>query len=348
MRPPRLLLFSILISSGFACDPKADTVQFHPQISDQLRPGEMGTLLEVNDDSHWIEAIALSDNNLFIAVEWAGVYRMPKYGGDVVPLDEDANGAFYQLATDGTRVYWIHVTFDDSDYPFTEIKSQPVEGGPTTIIARGQFGIFNGGPSNRFQIADGFAYFSEDLGGQSALTQRVPLDGGERQTMISFPDAISTPPWIADDSGVYLTDTTIQRITAPGQTPELLATSPGPMATPFGSDANAIYLQTSNGLWSMSKADWSFSPIVVLSDDGYGGSGVMVNESNIYGVDATNAPARLMRFPKTGGTATPLAEVQDCLVYGGGAPFIAVDSQYVFLVCGPQNRIVVAPNVPAP
>jgi hypothetical protein len=40
--------------------------------------------------------------------------------------------------------------------------------------------------------------------------------------------------------------------------------------------------------------------------------------------------------------------VQDCLVYGGGAPFIAVDSQYVFLVCGPQNRIVVVPNLAAP
>jgi hypothetical protein len=344
----RLLLLSILVSSAIACNPAPDTVEFHPHINNQLRPGETGTLLELNDDRHWIEAIALSDNNLFIAVEWAGVYRMPKYGGDVVPLDEDANGAFYQLATDGDRVYWIHVTFDDSDYPFTEIKSQPVEGGPTTIIARGEFGIFNGGPSNRFQIAGGFAYFSDDLGNHPALTERVPLEGGQRQTLLSFAEAIDTPPWVADDTGLYLTDTTIQRLTAPGQTPEVLATSPGPMTAPFGSDANAIYLQTSNGLWSMSKADRSFSPIVAVSDDGYTGTGVMIDDSNIYGVDPTNAPAQLVRFPKNGGPVAPLAEVQDCLVYGGGAPFMAVDSQYVFLVCGPQNRIMVAPNPAAP
>lgn len=335
------------MSSGIACT-VPDTIHFNPHANEQLRPGETGTLLELTDGGHWIRDIAVSDNYLFIAVSWGGVYRMPKYGGDVVPLDEDPHGEFYQLATDGTRVYWIHVTFDDRDYPYTVVKSQSVDGGATATIARGPFGVF--GSSNQvdsFQATGSFVYWAYDTGGDTpGRIDRIPAGGGGRQMMASYADAQSVPFWVADDSGVYLTtDGVVEHLAAGEQAAEVLAPSPAPDARPVGQDANAVYLHSYNdsGVWTLSKASRSVSKIEVVSDHGYLGSAVAFDDTNIYGIDGQT----LVRFPKTGGAVTSIGAVTECLVWGGGTQGIAVDPQYVFLICGDSNRIVVAPN-PSP
>ena len=346
-----LLFPSLLLGlSALACN-VPDTVQFHPDINTRLQPGETGTLLELQDDRHWIDGIVVSENYLFIAVMWAGVYRMPKYGGDIVPLDEDLQAAFYHLGTDGARVYWNHVTFDERDYPYTVVKSQPLDGGPTSIVASGKFGMFSSG--NRFKefhATGDFLYWAQDTGGDTpGQIVRVPAGGGRVETMASFSDAQSVPPWVADASGLYLVSSVVEHVAAPGVAAEVVSTGLPDETFPIGSDANAVFLQPSaGGVWSMSKADGSITKIQVASDDAFLGWAMALDDTSVYDVGWRTQPPTLVRFPKTGGAPTAIADVTGCLVSGGGPAFIAVDPQYVFLVCGDQNRIVIAPNLPAP
>jgi len=355
---PRLLLLSSLVSSAIACYAAPDTVVLHPHINNNLQPGEAGTLLELNDDRHWIRDIVVSDNYLFVAVAWAGLYRMPKYGGDIVAVEEDPNSDYGHVATDGERVYWNHNEFDSNDYVHTEVRSQPVDGGPTATLTEGNIAIASFSAASSFGAAGGYVSWSADSGGDTpGVIERVPAGGGPRQTMLTAADVSMLPYWVADDSGVYFTTVplggpsngacSIEHVSGPGETPQVLAACATSDSYVIGSDAAAVYLESSVGLWSMSKADRSVSRIQVQSDDGYGGSAVAFDESNVYGVDGWRDPT-LVRFPKTGGMVTPLGDVTGCLVYGGGQAFIAVDAQYVFLVCGDQNRIDVVPNPAAP
>jgi hypothetical protein len=356
MMTKRLLLL-VALSSVTACsDPP--TLRIHSEVSTHLQPGESGTLVQI-DDRHWIEEMALSDNYLFFAVAWSGVYRMPKYGGDIVALEEDPHGQFYHVATEGDRVYWIHVTFDARDYPHTQVRSQRVDGGPITTLVEGNFGIFSSSQSDEFQARGGYVYWAADTGGGTpGVIERVSAAGGPREAVRAFPvppDAPfpEVPYWVGDGSSVYYTSAmrggdarggcAIEQVSAPGQTPDVLADCPEPATFAVAVDDDYVYLQSTGTMWRMSKLDRTISAIEILPAGSYFGWSVEIDESNVYATTA-RSPNTIFSFPKVGGTMTTIADAGSsmCTV---GVPFMVVDGEYVFKVCDNQNTIKVFPRL---
>src|SRR5262249_33437660 len=135
MRTPFLLIG--LASTAVACTSGLDTKA--PRPNPNFQPGASGTLVELTDQTHQIFAMALSANYVYFAVPWAGLYRMPKYGGDVFAVQEDAHGLFDQVATNGGHVFWDYVTFDEHDFPYTRIQSQAFDAITPTTLAEGDF-----------------------------------------------------------------------------------------------------------------------------------------------------------------------------------------------------------------
>jgi hypothetical protein len=344
-----------LTSSAIACsDPS--TLQIHSHVETQLQPGQSATLVELQDDRHWFGAIALSENYLFFTVAWAGVYRMPKYGGDIVALEEDPSSDFGHVVTDGERVYWNHNQFDSRDYVHTEVRSQPVDGGPTTTLTAGDIAIASFSVVASLQAAGGYLYWVADSGGGTpGVIERVSARGGPRETMFSAADITMLPYWIADDSGVYLTTTPVigssnggclvEHISTPGQAPEVVRPCPTSDSYVIGSDANLVYLESAQGFWRLSKQDGSVEQIAF--DEPVGGV-VKLDESNFYGVTDDPFALTAVSFPKVGGSVTPIADVTGCFI--NVVSFMAVDRNYLYFTCGTDgpSRINVFPRPATP
>jgi hypothetical protein len=362
MRPYMLLLS--LVSSVVACSSEPATVQLRWLVSGP-KPGEAGTLLQLTGPDHQISQIALSANYLYLAVPWAGVYRMPKYGGEVVPLQEDANALFRHVATDGDRVFWDYVTFNDSGRPHTQVRGQASGGGTTTTIAEGDFGIADSSEAPWFQAGGGYVYWvaaPESPGSPGAALERVSGAGGPRETLLTFAEPIELPVWVADDTGIFFTTQSgsetcdVHEYLAPGigsagQGAAHLAFCPTSDSRAAGTDADLIYLKSQHALWQVSKWDRNIpvTAMVTLSNDAFFYN-VAFDESNVYAnvlSDTSSSPGwSWVSFPKAGGAMTPFADASLCPNIGSSSA-TAVDVEYVYLLCGTYDRVVVAPK-PAP
>ena len=357
----RLLLLTLL-PSMIACGAEPATLQLHSHISSGPRPGEAGTLLELGDPRQSIRAIALSSNYVYFAVDWAGVYRMPKYGGDIAALQEDRNALFRHLATDADRVYWDHITFPSDDDPanslHTQVRSQSLAGGASTTIAEGNFGIYDG---EGIEASGGRLYWmSYPAGSTAASLERVSATGGPRDTMIAFGDYNSAPDWVVDDAGIYFTtlpagqgrvdDCAVEELSAPGQGPATLAPCPTPDSAAAGSDADVVYVQSGQAVWQVSKRSRN-TPVTAIQTlpDGSNFSGpAAFDESNVYvKVYSDSSAWTWVTFPKAGGAMTALADASLCPNIGGSWA-TAADGQYLYVVCGSFDRIVVVPKPPVP
>src|SRR6478672_6425964 len=100
MRRSTLLpLFALLLGG---CPFEEDSLSKIPGVvPGDGRPDEHGVaVIAQTIDPRWpqIDAMALSDNYLFMAVNWHGVYRMPKFGGPIEELDSDEGATFDSVA----------------------------------------------------------------------------------------------------------------------------------------------------------------------------------------------------------------------------------------------------------
>lgn len=355
MNMPLRLLMLTLVSSVIACSgAEPEALDLPVNVADPLEPGQAGTLLELADPGRSISEVALSSNYLYFAVDWAGVYRMPKYGGDVVPLQQDRNAIFRHVSTHGDRVFWDYITFPN-DTPetslYTRVNSQPVEGGPTTTIAEGYFGISLG-----FADSGGYLVWSSYPAGASAASlERLPVAGGARETLVDFVSYMDVPYWRADDEGVYFTthpaggnpvgDCAVEWL-LPGSAPETLAPCPTPDSDVVGLGPDVVYVHSPHALWQVSRRDRSVSAIQAFPADTYV-SAATFDDANVYAIVYSDATSwSWTRFPKAGGTPTAFADASLCPNLGGSWA-LATDIEYVYLVCG-FNRVVVVPKSAAP
>src|SRR5438552_13090003 len=145
MRKTLLTLF--LIASASCGEAPSQTVKFHTSIADEGAAPQRSPLLGLDDPEYALQfdKIAVSGNFLYFNIPWFGVYRMPKYGGDVYPIEE-AHGVenFPGVATNETDVYWTRASAFGSagpDFPHTRLRGQALGGGSIRTVAEGDIGI---------------------------------------------------------------------------------------------------------------------------------------------------------------------------------------------------------------
>ena len=192
----RFTLVSTLLITA-ACGQSSPVDRIDSSLKTPLKPGEAYSLARVTDDKYWISSIAVSDNYLFLATSWQGVYRMPKYGGALTAVEED-DKAVGRVAANRDTVFWNRTTFGSGDAPHTQVRQQPAAGGATSTLQEGDFGPFG---TNLYPtlVATGDALYmmrSDRPGDFSQRLDRISLRDGTNATVASFPDTGGSEiPW---------------------------------------------------------------------------------------------------------------------------------------------------------
>jgi hypothetical protein len=99
-----------------------------------LDPGQARPVVRSLDGVHGIDLIAISDDYLFFASDWNGVYRIPKYGGNVDEVEEHRDGIIRGLAANDREVFWVPVHFGARPEGQLDLRRRAVEGGQVTIL----------------------------------------------------------------------------------------------------------------------------------------------------------------------------------------------------------------------
>jgi hypothetical protein len=345
-----------MLSSAIGCGSATDSPQLQVDLGRVVQPGAPATLLHLSNPDQQIYKMALSTNYLFVSVDWSGVYRIPKYGGDIVPLQEDRNALFRHLAIAGDNVVWDQITFPPGK-TYTRVHSQPLAGGPTTTIAEGSFAISDSGG---IAPSGGYLYWV-DYGASSSGSslERVASTGGAREPVLAFGAETNVPHWVADDEGVYFTTVTtsspkadncwVQEVLDPAQGPAQLAPCPTSDSLAAGTSADVVYLRSEHAIWQVSKRDLTVpvTAIETLPDDGHLYA-VGFDDANVYAnvLSDTAGGWAWLSFPKTSGPMTALADATICPNIGSSSA-IASDVAYLYLLCGSFDRVVMVPK-PAP
>src|SRR5437870_1495228 len=98
----------LILAAGCGTDP-SPTVKFRGSIGDPTAAPARSLLLGLDEPEHrfWFDEMAVSGNFLYFNIPWHGVFRMPKYGGDVSPIEEaNGNEDFRGIAVNDTDVFW--------------------------------------------------------------------------------------------------------------------------------------------------------------------------------------------------------------------------------------------------
>ena len=326
----RYTLFSALLATA-ACGQDSPYERIDSSLKTPLKPGEAYSLARITDDRYWISSIAVSDNYLFLATSWQGVYRLPKYGGALTAVEEDSNAVNLVTANRDT-VFWNRTTFGSGDTPHTQVKQQPAAGGTTSTLLDGDFSLFS---TNVYPtlVATGDALYmmrSDHPGDFSLRLDRRSLRDGAQSTLASFPDSggpmINWPAaWTVADDHLYFTTytsplKTVIDVKTTGGSPTSLALS-APISGAFlAADAAGIYTGLPSpgyGVAKISPADGAVRPLYTNPDlliASYT-SAVAVDADNVYFVtyDA-KAGNQIQAAPKAGGAPT---------VIGSGSQFQA-------------------------
>ena len=192
-------LFALLLGG---CPFEDDSLSTIPGVvPGAMQPDERGvSVLARTIDERWpqIDAMAMSDNYLFLGVNWHGLYKMPKFGGPIETIDADETAVFDRLATNGSDIVWQKVTFDSSDYPFFQFKRQSVDGGPTQVV-------FTTRDQTWWKANRGF-FVSVTSDSDVVLTTQPLAGGGPPITRVLYD--FNTGPgsfdWGLDDTSVYV------------------------------------------------------------------------------------------------------------------------------------------------
>jgi hypothetical protein len=301
-------------------DPKVATTP--PVTTGDLKPDERGVSVlaqAVGPGLTEFDGMALSDNYLFLAMNWHGVYKMPKFGGPVEVLDADDSALFQSLVTNGTDVVWQKTTFDSNPNGTAQVKRQAVDGGPTQILFAGPNPVM--WRANRASLVN----VAVDSGVQ--LTT-APLAGGASPSPRVVQDFNGGPgvfDWAVDDTFAYVWEasvqsTTVARYPLAGGDGMLLAQFDSPASAsiaPAGSpvegtvllDDDYVYVRTTEGIRRVPKSGGEASFVYRLADNELSGSanplGALDGTSLFFDMSRDNA-AIIASVPKGGGPAVDL------------------------------------------
>ncbi len=319
----------------------ADAGQDAPAPTVVATLGAVPASLALNADLLYVTLVetAAGHDGKVLSVSKTGVDATPDAG--VTTLASGLNQPRAIAVSDG-RVLWAD---SESAFPHNpSVNAMPLAGGtPTEVVAASTM--------TRLPIAGSVLYA---LTGNTTTISAVPLtsvDGGAPTVIYpgNPPNGLVNPD--SDGAFVYFF--------APGTTNEDLlkvavgggAASPLVLNATSGSvnydylvdDASTIYWSDSGSgsVFSLAKAGGTTKFTVATISSGSGAVQLVLDGQNIYAL----APAKLLRFPKAGGTPVVLASVADSgseryVASLGNAIALAVDDAFVYWLYEGHGQIL--------
>jgi hypothetical protein len=351
----------LLIAS--ACSPPSPPVQtlFDNTAIAPKQPGDAWSVLRVRDHSvepnDIIDVIAVSDDYLFWAGQYDGIYRMPKYGGEIEVLDSGRSGQYHTLDVAGDHVYWTRENTGIG--PNESIKRRGLTGGPVTTIFGTDLGIVNSSQELSFGADNHAVYFVADALNDPGRTKvslyRVPNGGGSAAVLQTNPLAsgVVLPSdrflsFLADNGDCFVidaADTTLSVIAADTTTPRKLAdlTLDDPMIVQ-AADADTVYLTGGRHIYGVPRAGGALRTIyeTTVATGGLWSS-LLVDGTSLYFLLVDNAATSVMSVPKTGGTATRIS--RNDAQFAGGIDYIRQDEKNIYVLRS-ESEILRLPKTP--
>jgi hypothetical protein len=260
-----------------------------------------------------IRDLAVTDDHLYFATWWEGVYRLPKYGGELEVVEAGSNNLFEPLTTSRNEVFWVRTRFDKDDYPAIAIKRRADSGGPTSVLFSGDWGVTD---SPQFQAnARGLYMIAGRAGAPTYDLFHVPFATPSITPVLTLP--VMWPSWRVDDEQLAFTECGAQGCSIvslglnDGQRRVLatLADAEERFDNPtiIGADAAALYLRTTLGLWRVDKQAGTVVRLFTGDSLGRFAARAVVDETRIYYTDRTTAGPALFALAKAGGPPTLVA-----------------------------------------
>jgi hypothetical protein len=323
-------------------------------------PGQAFSLARVTDPTRdQIVDLAVSDDYVFFAASWDGVYRIPKYGGTLSAVEVEADANVIALAANHDRVFWSHNTFGQNDRVSQSIRTRAAAGGPIGQLPQG---AVLGGSTNFTHVMradDEHVYMIAESTAGASLDSVVQLSisGGEPLVVpvLDDPSQQLFPSWVPDYPFLYLTRcasgtpscTNVRRSLLDGSEEKLAEETGAVVAV----DEDFVYLRGEEKLQRLSKADKTLTTVAEIGNlpNGF----VEADATHLYFLSfGSDTGAQLLSVPKAGGTPT-LVSADPRL--NRGVWRMAQDEQYLFVLVGPTfnaqqgevgTEILAFPKVP--
>jgi hypothetical protein len=233
------------------------------------------------------------------------IRAMPAAGGSAATIYTAPSGtspAIEDLASDGTNIYWLEVSFVAGKY-HSQVKAMPVHGGTASVLAQADTALF------LVAVNGSYVYFSE-----VDSLERVPVAGGpvetvtNTSTIASWAMAASSAGacWAAPGSG------TVSCEPAGASAPVTVATGQ--------SNVQAIAIAGSTVYWStvdnpeqpalhasVFSAPMTGGAAHLLTSDATDPVALAADARAVYFIDQTTSTAALAEVPIAGGSVTTLA-----------------------------------------
>jgi hypothetical protein len=348
-----LWAFSILAGTAAACGAPAPANPLESPLGEIQGAGTPRTVVRVTGDTTpaWIRDIAVSANDLYVSVPWHGVYRMPKYGGAITPVDEGSNVAFIELATGSDAVFWEHTTFDKKDFPHARVKRQDFDGGPIATLYEANLGFFDSSETRNLQTDGGIVYVTlvQNITDDGAI-HRLPAAGGEPLANI-LPFNIEAehehsqslqPIWVAVAGAAYFTQCAdgpaCEIWRAAGDEMQDLGPAPPGVSRVTAVDRGEIFLDVQTTEAAVWKVDLASGAATRLVSPAAGADRLVVDANEVFFVSGADS---IRAVPRAGGDDRVVAD----LTGQGTISRLIADDTHIFALVD-QSEVVMIPKQP--
>ena len=362
-----LVLFGSSMLS--ACSRTEPSLALDDSLHAPLGPGEGYSVARVHEgpgDTYEIEHLAVSDDYLFYSINWRGLVRSPKYGGDWDWVDQDSRAEVEGVTANASEVFWVRSTFGPGDAPYTKLERRAAAGGPVGLLKDGGIGTQNS-YSVSGVIVEGNTLYALDV--DRAVVWAFPREGGA-PTQISFAaltDPAASEPlfpnWVPDGPAVYFstclgspspTCALWKADATSGSLTNLLPLQAGPAGDSVQAVDDAfLYLVKGGHIVRMAKTDLTLSDVYIPETGQAVSAPVLLDDNNVYFLSYGPATVQLLKVPKTGGQAQPIGWGKQL---EAGVWEMAQDTAFVYVLVGPTtdssgniagNQILMFPKTPA-
>jgi hypothetical protein len=314
-----------------------------------------------------INEFSVAGDYMFVAADFAGIYRFPKYGGAVATIQEGGNSIYNFVAANDKVVVWDNDNVGPGDSVSGFMESQSVNGGATaTLTQHGHGGgLFTG--ANHFTVDDRNLYYVAEAPHPPAENglppfelHRVPLTGGKDQVLITNAAPKSGTPYpatafdfdfVADRGDAFVVTSYGQEVdlieagsTTPRKIVDLTTVKEGVTLTAI--DATTLYLGDGTHIYTAPRTGGDLTSIYATTEPKSYVQLAAVDDQNVYLVassPATGPAAVMFSMPKTGGPLTRISRPLTALLAGPGG--FQQDERNLFFV-NEGGEMMMLPKTP--
>jgi hypothetical protein len=351
--PNRMLALALLMPMATACseaekesgnppstEPEA-IVGYNVTLRPPVEPGKPYTLISGLDPEHEIDDLGVSGDYVFFATSGQGVYRLPKYGGQLQAVELDRKAHTVGIAGNATEVFWLHDGYEEGDKSVLELRRREATGGEVTTLPIDGYRPVNANFTPTMLADAGHVY----LLAKDSI-RAVSLDGTDRNVIMPFPPSqgVAVPDWLASYPEIYASTCGLG-VPTPGWDCQILRfnvdsgqslplTGPLPLAKPYDSveaaDESSLFAVKGRNLVRIAKADMTVSELYAPGPgESVSSFYMLADATDVYFMTYNGSDERLRSVPKAGGAVRDVGWGPE-LSYGVWD--LAQDNQFIFVL----------------